>query len=320
MESYQQHLEHIRELLKDNPRGMTVTAIANALQMSRTSVAKYVNVMQVSGHLEMKKIGPAKVYSLSHRISLSKILNYISNQVFVLDSNLTIILANEPCVTFWKIKKEDLIGISLQSPTHSLNSLIDDKTLINSALQGKRSIKEVKIHLEREEFFIRMELLPITFEDGEIGITVILENITEHTIAEKALQNSQHLLRMTFLCLRDAAFIIEAKMSKIIDCNPAASHVFGYSREGMIGKPISLLHVDKTTSKEFQRQIQPALEDKSYRYIPEFKMKRKNGMIFPTEHSVMPFEDENGQCIGWVSIIRDLTKQKRVEEENFDIL
>ncbi|MFX1514121.1 MAG: PAS domain S-box protein [Promethearchaeota archaeon] len=315
MDSYQQNQLRIKELLKDNPRGMTVTAIADALQLSRTSVAKYVNVMQVSGHLEMKKVGPAKVYSLTHRIPLSVILNHLTDQIFVLDSNLTIILANEPCLTFWKMERENLIGNSLQSTSFPLNSLIEDIDTINSALNGKKFSKETKILLKGEEYFFKMIFLPTSFEDGEIGIILILEDITKQKEVENALRDSKHLLKMTFLCLRDAAFIIEAKNSKILDCNPAASHIFGYSQEEMIGKAINLLHVDEVFSEEFQQYLHPAITGKGYLFLPNFRMKRKNGSVFPTEHSIMPFEDESGKTIGWVSIIRDITDYKRVEEE-----
>jgi signal transduction histidine kinase len=44
-------------------------------------------------------------------------------------------------------------------------------------------------------------------------------------------------------------------------------------------------------------------------------MRRKNGEIFFTEHTVMPIEDDQGGRIGWVSVVRDITERKQVEEE-----
>jgi PAS domain S-box-containing protein len=43
-------------------------------------------------------------------------------------------------------------------------------------------------------------------------------------------------------------------------------------------------------------------------------MKRKDETVFPTEHSVRPLEDERGNRIGWVSVVRDITARKRAEE------
>jgi len=43
-------------------------------------------------------------------------------------------------------------------------------------------------------------------------------------------------------------------------------------------------------------------------------MKRKNQTLFPSEHTVVPLNNETGERIGWVSVIRDITVPKRVEE------
>ena len=40
-------------------------------------------------------------------------------------------------------------------------------------------------------------------------------------------------------------------------------------------------------------------------------MKRKNGEVFATQHSVMPLFDEDGELVSWVSVIRDITEEKR---------
>jgi PAS domain S-box-containing protein len=44
-------------------------------------------------------------------------------------------------------------------------------------------------------------------------------------------------------------------------------------------------------------------------------MKRKDGTIFHTEHSIMPLKGNDGRQIGWVSIVRDVTDRKKAEEE-----
>ena len=44
-------------------------------------------------------------------------------------------------------------------------------------------------------------------------------------------------------------------------------------------------------------------------------MKRKDGIIFPTEHNATPLEDKQGKRIGWVNAICDITERKRAEEE-----
>jgi response regulator of citrate/malate metabolism len=62
VESYQEELTKIKTILKDNPKGMTVTDIARKIQVNRNSVAKYLDILLISGHAEMVTFGPAKVY------------------------------------------------------------------------------------------------------------------------------------------------------------------------------------------------------------------------------------------------------------------
>jgi PAS domain S-box-containing protein len=43
-------------------------------------------------------------------------------------------------------------------------------------------------------------------------------------------------------------------------------------------------------------------------------MKRYGGTVFPTEHTVVSLEDDQGKRIGWVSVVRDISERKRMEE------
>jgi len=137
----------------------------------------------------------------------------------------------------------------------------------------------------------------------------------ERRRAQEALRESQQLLERTFASLHDAVFIIDAATTEILDCNPAASDMFGYTREEMVGRTTAFLHVDEATLEEFRAHLYPAVEEKGFLFLPEFRMKRKDGTVFPTEHNVIPLEDERGKRIGWVSVVRDITERKQAEEE-----
>jgi PAS domain S-box-containing protein len=132
--------------------------------------------------------------------------------------------------------------------------------------------------------------------------------------AEEALRKSQQLLESTFISLRDAVFIIDAKSVEIVECNPAASEIFGYSRNEMLGRTTTFLHIDEASLEEFRKHLYAAVEKKGLLPQLEFKMKRKDGTVFPTENSVVPLKDEQDKLMGWVSVVRDITDRKRAEE------
>ncbi len=127
-------------------------------------------------------------------------------------------------------------------------------------------------------------------------------------------KNALQLIEKTFASLRDAVFIIDAKTTQILGCNPAASQIFGYRKEEMLGQTTSFLHVDKEMLEEFRKSLFLASEERGSLDLPEYQMKRRNGEVFFTNHTVMPLEDDQGKRIGWVSIVRDITERKRMEE------
>ena len=136
----------------------------------------------------------------------------------------------------------------------------------------------------------------------------------ERKQVEEAVLHSQQLLAKTFSSLNDAIFIVDADNVEIMECNPAASVIFGYTREEMIGRKTGFLHVDGSTLEEFRAHLYPAVEEKGFLFLSEFRMKRKDGEIFFTELTVRPLENESGARIGWVSVVADITDRKQAEE------
>jgi len=139
----------------------------------------------------------------------------------------------------------------------------------------------------------------------------------EQRIQERTrdLNESKQLLEKTLYSLHDAVFILDAKTVEILECNPAATEIFGYSKEEMIGHTTTLLHVNESYLEEFRRNLYPAIEKKGFLKNFEFGMKRKDGTIFFTEHSVMPIYDEKDNRIAWVSVVSDITERKKSEQK-----
>jgi PAS domain S-box-containing protein len=131
--------------------------------------------------------------------------------------------------------------------------------------------------------------------------------------ALSALQESIHLLKSTFNSLQDAVFIIDSKTSKITDCNNAAAEVFGYGHQEIIGSTTEFLHVNVEALEEFRKQLYNAIAEQGFLFLPAFTMKRKDGTVFPTEHTVVQLLDEQGVRYGWVSVVKDITHEKKHE-------
>jgi PAS domain S-box-containing protein len=140
------------------------------------------------------------------------------------------------------------------------------------------------------------------------------QEIAERKRAAEALRESHQLLTKSFAALQEAIFILDLNTTNVKDCNPAASHIFGYSHEEILGRTTAFLHVNDATLSEFRQALNKGIEEKGFLDQFEFRMKRKDGTIFPTEHSVIPIDDAEGKRSGWVSVVRDITDRKRAEE------
>ncbi len=142
----------------------------------------------------------------------------------------------------------------------------------------------------------------------------IWRDITERKRAEEALRESEELYKRVFESHLDALFILDASLPpEIKESNEAAERIFGYERHEMLGRRTDFLHVDDLSLKEFQEQIYQAVQEDRICHIPEFKMKRADGTIFPTEHNVGTLTDYQGNRIGWVSLVRDITERKQAD-------
>jgi PAS domain S-box-containing protein len=192
MESYQKEIALIQQILKENPKGMTVTDVSRKIKINRNSVAKYLDIMRVSGHVEMITFGPAKVFFPSKRVPLVDILNYTSDYVLVFDENFKITMVNDAFLDFMKNEREEILGQKI--PEFFPSFLKDDGEVLigmKEALQGRNFSKDLDLEGKGYRFYFSIRIMPTTFEDGRNGATLIIKNITQHKLAELALKDNQ---------------------------------------------------------------------------------------------------------------------------------
>src|SRR5512136_709325 len=106
-------VNRIKQNIKWHPRGMTISDLASRLQMNRNLVAKYLDMLLISGQVEMQLIGAAKVFFLSRRVPVSALLEFSSDLVIVFDSDQRILQVNEQVPLLLETEKEALIGKSI---------------------------------------------------------------------------------------------------------------------------------------------------------------------------------------------------------------
>jgi len=155
---------------------------------------------------------------------------------------------------------------------------------------------------------------PILDSEGNVVAGLgVARDITRRKRAEKALQESELWMRNMFNSLEEAVFVVTPNRI-LVDINQSAQKMFGYTKSELADLSTEILHVDHEHYVDFGRRIKEAFDkEKTARF--EFEAKRKNGEIFPTEHTVSLLKNDIGESLGIVSVVRDITERKRAEEE-----
>ncbi len=87
--------ESIRNILRKYPKELTITELSTHININRNSTARYLDVLQILGQVEMRKVGPAKLYSLSQRVPVGAMLNLMQDGILIYDSALEVIRVND---------------------------------------------------------------------------------------------------------------------------------------------------------------------------------------------------------------------------------
>ncbi len=140
-------------------------------------------------------------------------------------------------------------------------------------------------------------------------------DVTKRKLTEKALWESTERFQKIFNSQLDAIFVLDAGLpARILDCNPAAAKIFGYQADEMFHETVDKLHINQSNLKIFQQMLSDAIQKDGHLSDFQFSMKRKNGTVFPSEHTVLELKNNADERTGWVSIVRDLTERKQIEK------
>ena len=82
----------IKEVLEKHPEGLSITDLVKSVDINRNTAGRYLENLLLSGQVEMRRFGMAKMYTLAKRLPVSSVLSISSELVMQLDSGQRIIL------------------------------------------------------------------------------------------------------------------------------------------------------------------------------------------------------------------------------------
>jgi PAS domain S-box-containing protein len=173
---------------------------------------------------------------------------------------------------------------------------------------------------------VEISLSPVTTADGIVVLSVIRDISDRKRIEDELRQANEELDRRKSRELRESqnrlALIVDSSQDAIIGktldgivthWNTGAEDIYGYTAGEMIGRPISVL-----APAERQDEI-PAILEKIRRgeRVEYFESVRvtKDKRILNVSISVSPIHDSEGKVVGASTIARNITAQKKIEDQ-----
>ncbi len=172
--------------------------------------------------------------------------------------------------------------------------------------------EQVMLTTDGKEVPVESSSTPIIYE-GSSAVLIVFRDISERKKAEAALTQQKSLFESIFRSVPDAV-VVAGLDHRIRMCNPGVTRVFGYLPKEIIGQQSSTLYESR---REFERlgNLQADKAGQETPRLDEGSFRNKTGDVFPADVVCSVIRDAEGEPIGFIDLIRDITGRKQAESE-----
>lgn len=305
------------------------TQVAIAIQQSEL----YNQLQQLNAQLELRVQQRTKELAKANTSLRAEIAERQRTEIALRHTNDTlqalvtaspraiVMLDLEGKVKIWNPAAEQMFGwteaeVIDRSIPISLDHHQSGYSLQASVLQGT-TYSQLELRQQKKDgtpIDIIFSAAPLPDTDGQIsGVVAVIADITEQNQQAEQLR----LLQSVVISTNDAVVITEATPidlpgPRILYVNEAFTHITGYQPHEVLGKTPRMLQGPKTDSLELSK-VRMALSQWETVTVEVINY-RKDGSEFWNEFSLVPVADKNNRYTHWISIQRDISERKQVEQ------
>jgi|SRR5579871_278158 len=176
------------------------------------------------------------------------------------------------------------------------------------------------------EFPVEISLSPVTVGDRTIVLSAI-RDVTDRKRTEAALRRAHAELEQrsaeqigeyrtrlaAIIDSSDDAILSKGLDGTITSWNKGAELIYGYGPEEIIGKNVALL-VPGDRPNEIPEILRKVARGESIEHYESVRV-TKDGRLLSVSVSVSPIRDVNGEVVGASAITRDITAQRKAEDQ-----
>ncbi len=256
---------------------------------------------------------------------LSLILNNIPEAVVTVDENGNIQTVNKAAQFMFGYEEEEMLKLNMLKLLGPVNVSTDaeDKTLTNIKVKdmNETSRECVGFHHEKGVFPVELEVISlegsflmfisdIDLLDVEVSKKYLffLRDMSVRRRAEADMQ-----ILATVVDQASEAILISDPEGTIEYINSAFTETTGFTADEVLGKNPNIIKSDDRGQEYYQKMWQTLKSGEVWRDV--FVNKRKDGTLFQAEQRIAPLHDSFGNISHFVSIQRDITKEKGLQEQ-----
>jgi two-component system cell cycle sensor histidine kinase/response regulator CckA len=205
--------------------------------------------------------------------------------------------------------KGEMDGISA---AEQIRKLLDIPVIFLTAYADQDTLQRAKV-TEPYGYVLK------PFEERELHIAIDMA-LYKHAM-ERKLKQSEHWLATTISSLNDAIITTDAD-GQITLLNPTAIALTGWSHEDAIGKPLhEILCVLDESTRTRDANLLATLLSKPTNHSLDLTglLVSRMGDEIPIQYHVAPIRDAADQTLGAVIVFRDVTEQRRREQESLRV-
>jgi two-component system NtrC family sensor kinase len=211
------------------------------------------------------------------------------------------------------LSQDELLGRTALSLVHPEDRAMVRENAIKM-LKGKRlEPYEFRVCDKDGNVRVVMEAVaPITHK-GKRAVLGNFMDITEHKQAEEALRESQEQLRKMFESVTDGISVIDLS-GVITEVNQRMVEIHEFkSKDEIVGKNALELVIPRDYERILDNMRQAIKQGKVSGV--EYTLLKANGTEFPAELSTSVLRDAEGNPVGHITIVRDITERKGMQEQ-----
>jgi len=187
-----------------------------------------------------------------------------------------------------------------------------DKLRKSAVVEGAYAAEDFFPGLGEEGKWLFLNAAPLKNAEGQIiGALETLQDLSLRKSAERRLLESEERSRAVLEACPDPVVVYDMG-GKVVYVNPAFTEVFGWQPGELLGRKMD--YVPEGSKSETRRMIKKLLAGRSFSAIESQRHTKKRDIV-DVSISAAIYLDREGNPAGSVHILRDMTRQKKLEAQ-----